>query len=406
MAPQASTHPRRTAGCQPVRNASPDGKEFDWTPVHNAIDEEANEGAPISAPSNMATQFATPTPSVQVQDAAQKQPAKKALDIARFFRMENVADGNSVVKKRVCQLCKYVSESERVGGDVNHTTESLGRNHPLIPFTQDGLVDALINFIVADDQSIHVVECCKFCDLLLYMWDNLKDEDIPHQTKVTASIMKAFKKYFQNLIKELDAALREISFTADLWSSKTCYPYSAVTTHWMSCKDPLNMLTMCSSLITFHRVWDRHSGDRLARIALNITDRAKITGKMGHWMLDNASANDSFMEGLEKGQQIDNFKNTIKLGNEKKWFLMEVLSKSAKSSSFATIAADCFISVTTELEHLKMTSMEWSCLEDIVFVLGLPHAIQMTLNAEKMPTLGSVIPQFELFMTSLKEVGR
>ncbi|KAG5642623.1 hypothetical protein H0H81_010538 [Sphagnurus paluster] len=53
-----------------------------------------------------------------------------------------------------------------------------------------------------------------------------------------------------------------------------------------------------------------------------------------------------------------------------------------------------------------MTPAEWSRLEDIVFVLGLPHAVQITLNVEKTPTLGSVIPQFELFMTSLEELGK
>jgi len=39
-------------------------------------------------------------------------------------------------------------------------------------------------------------------------------------------------------------------------------------------------------------------------------------------------------------------------------------------------------------------------------LIQLPHAVQITLNAEKMPTLGSVIPQFELFMTSLEELGK
>ncbi|KAG5649092.1 hypothetical protein H0H81_006365 [Sphagnurus paluster] len=53
-----------------------------------------------------------------------------------------------------------------------------------------------------------------------------------------------------------------------------------------------------------------------------------------------------------------------------------------------------------------MTPAEWSRLEDIVFVLGLPHAVQITLNVEKTPTLSSVIPQFELFMMSLEELRK
>jgi hypothetical protein len=37
---------------------------------------------------------------------------------------------------------------------------------------------------------------------------------------------------------------------------------------------------MNRGLIAFHRVRGKHSGERLARIALNITDRAKITAKV------------------------------------------------------------------------------------------------------------------------------
>ncbi|KAG5645980.1 hypothetical protein H0H81_008655, partial [Sphagnurus paluster] len=126
------------------------------------------------------------------------------------------------------------------------------------------------------------------------------------------------------------------------------------------------------------------------------------------------------------GQRIDHFEDTIKLGNEKKWFkdgdkvvrVREVqLLRDVRTcwdSIFSMgyrflelrLPLDRFISVTRELEHLKMTPAEWSRLEDIVFVLGLPHAVQITLNAEKTPTLGSVILQFELFMTSLEELGK
>ncbi|KAG5634032.1 hypothetical protein H0H81_003698 [Sphagnurus paluster] len=100
--------------------------------------------------------------------------------------------------------------------------------------------------------------------------------------------------------------------------------------------------------------------------------------------------------------RINHFKDTIKFGNKKKWF------KDGDKVVFLELhlALDCFISITWELKHLKMTPAEWSHLEDIVFVLGLPHAIQITLKTEKMPTLSSVILQFKLFMTSLEELGK
>ena len=123
------------------------------------------------------------------------------------------------------------------------------------------------------------------------------DEDLPHCTKMTKAIMKEFRKYFEGLTQELEVSillytvlplplmffqdsLGDISFTADLWSSKTHYLYLAITTHWIAHKGPPNSLTMCRALIAFHRVREKHSGEWLARIVLSITDQAKITAKV------------------------------------------------------------------------------------------------------------------------------
>ena len=38
-------------------------------------------------------------------------------------------------------------------------------------------------------------------------------------------------------------------------------------------------------------------------------------------------------------------------------------------------------------------------------LIQLPHMVQQMLCAEKAPTFGKVVPQFELFMTSLEDLG-
>ncbi|KAG5645697.1 hypothetical protein H0H81_008900, partial [Sphagnurus paluster] len=76
MAPQVATRPRCTAGHQPAHNVSPKSEDFDWSLVHAVIEEEGAEDARTNAPSNMATNFTMPTPSVQIQDVATN-PSKK-----------------------------------------------------------------------------------------------------------------------------------------------------------------------------------------------------------------------------------------------------------------------------------------------------------------------------------------
>ncbi|KAG5633758.1 hypothetical protein H0H81_005486, partial [Sphagnurus paluster] len=101
MAPQVATRPHRTAGHQPACNMSPESEDFDWSPVCTVIEEEGAEDAPTNSPSNMATNFTMPTPSVQIQDVATNPSKKKqAHNIARFFKTEDITDGSKMIKKK------------------------------------------------------------------------------------------------------------------------------------------------------------------------------------------------------------------------------------------------------------------------------------------------------------------
>ncbi|EPS92715.1 hypothetical protein FOMPIDRAFT_24463, partial [Fomitopsis schrenkii] len=61
----------------------------------------------------------------------------------------------------------------------------------------------------------------------------LKDEDIPHRTKMTALIREAFEAQREELKKELSRALGRISFTADIWDCKKRQAFLAITGHWV-----------------------------------------------------------------------------------------------------------------------------------------------------------------------------
>ena len=104
---------------------------------------------------------------------------------------------------------------------------------PCPSFSQSQLLKALVNFIVADDQvrfmpyqyiavnhitfqSINIVECHEFHDLLLLLREDLQDKDIPHCTKIHESIIMAWKSWFLGLKSELVVSttnLFEIPYT-------------------------------------------------------------------------------------------------------------------------------------------------------------------------------------------------
>jgi hypothetical protein len=66
------------------------------------------------------------------------------------------------------------------------------------------------------DQSINVVECREFRDLLLLLRESLKETDIPHRTKLREEIIKAWKGWFQILKDDLEVRISVYWTYADL----------------------------------------------------------------------------------------------------------------------------------------------------------------------------------------------
>ncbi|KIK14878.1 hypothetical protein PISMIDRAFT_16959 [Pisolithus microcarpus 441] len=64
------------------------------------------------------------------------------------------------------------------------------------PFSLPIFQKFLVNFIIADDQSLNVIECKEFHRLVLLLRDDLKDSNIPHRTKIQSNIIQAWKDYF------------------------------------------------------------------------------------------------------------------------------------------------------------------------------------------------------------------
>jgi hypothetical protein len=101
---------------------------------------------------------------------------------------------------------------------ANNQPGGPGASRP--PFSQSQLLKAIVSFVVADDQvqsmphqyytanhitfqSINVVECPEFRDLLLLLREDLHDRQIPHRTKIREAIITAWKSWFISLKSEL-----------------------------------------------------------------------------------------------------------------------------------------------------------------------------------------------------------
>lgn len=116
------------------------------------------------------------------------------------------------------QLPKLKKEKE-ASLIASRSQDPSGQVRPRKPFSPETFLQVLISFVVADDQvrcavfsislllilfqSINVMECPEFRNLLLLLRPDLADKDIPHRTKLRESIIKAWKTWFESLKKDL-----------------------------------------------------------------------------------------------------------------------------------------------------------------------------------------------------------
>ncbi|KAK2463876.1 hypothetical protein APHAL10511_004107 [Amanita phalloides] len=84
----------------------------------------------------------------------------------------------------------------------------------------------------------------------------------------------------------------------DIWSSQLQCSFLVVTAHWISRDETTQCLEYTSSLITFHNLQGSHLGERIARTILPLLDHIGVTHNAGHWTMDNAKNNDTFIANL------------------------------------------------------------------------------------------------------------
>ncbi|KIL55152.1 hypothetical protein M378DRAFT_91340 [Amanita muscaria Koide BX008] len=113
------------------------------------------------------------------------------------------------------------------------------------------------------------------------------------------------------------------------------------------------------------------------------------------------------------GQRIERFENTIEICNEKQWFGADKdgnpitlkplqLLRDVRTRWDSAVEHFLMNPLNKDIAHLRMTDEEWNQLEDFG---AIPHVVQHGLCAEKLPTLASSLPNFEMFMTAWETLG-
>lgn len=155
-----------------------------------------------------------------------------------------------------------------------------------------------MEWIVADDQSLRVMDVPEFRHLLLALGaGNILDRDLPHRSGLAKLIAMRHKLEEGVLKEDLQRSVGRISLTMDLWSDDSLRSFMAITAHF--CKlDNEGDLRLETQLLAFRHVETDHRGLSLAKVFFDILREYGITEKIGQITLDNASNNNTFMSSL------------------------------------------------------------------------------------------------------------
>ena len=180
--------------------------------------------------------------------------------------------------------------------------------------------------------SIQVVEHPEFQNLLLLLREELTDCDLPHQTTIHENIIKSWKVEFQKLKGELlvsfvwpfisicslarQKSIGHISYTMDLWSNQHWASYLALTAHYISRQHDGTLELLCN-LVAFLCMHGSYAGTKMAELMIKFLDRLGATEKTGHWTMDGAASNWTFLQALEvilnaQGMEFDAWERMIR----------------------------------------------------------------------------------------------
>lgn len=144
-------------------------------------------------------------------------------------------------------------------------------------FTTAGLLDYIVELIVAEDEAFLLVDKGSFCHLLTYTRPDMSDADIPHRDKIWEEIMKCAKNVESQIRECLQGIDGHISFTFNGWTSDAGNPFLSITGHYINAPidAPHKWELQCEQL-SFTPIEGSHSGHNIGNILVQVVDRLDL----------------------------------------------------------------------------------------------------------------------------------
>lgn len=144
----------------------------------------------------------------------------------------------------------------------------------------------LIRWIVYCHIAFYQIENVYFRELLEFLNIGLALL-VPKRSTIRKWVINEYKKQKKKLKYDLREARSNIHISFDLWTSPNSYAIMAIVSHYID-KDGKKQ----TKLLAIRRLEGDHNGENQAQLVLQVLKEYKIGGRIGYFMLDNASSND------------------------------------------------------------------------------------------------------------------
>jgi hypothetical protein len=190
------------------------------------------------------------------------------------------------------RLCHRITES----GAVSSTQTTLRKPtiDPLI------LRKLIVEWIIDRRHSFNEVEAESFRKIIAYI-DAAAESKLPKSGKtIRADIIRYFHEAKSTIIELLSTAHSKIHLSFDLWTAPNYIPMLAITGHWTGSDH-----TVKTSLLAIREISGPHDDENIGQTVYDVVQEFGIEDKIGFFMSDNATNNDTTIQYIERRVRED-----------------------------------------------------------------------------------------------------
>lgn len=174
---------------------------------------------------------------------------------------------------------------------LNQSIINMFRPSSLQHITTDGLKKYLVRWVVNDHMAFTSITTFNFQALVTYL-----NEDVvailPSDRTMSAWVIQEFLEARQKIIDYFKSHADKVHFSHDLWTSPNYHSVLGIVAHWCHLYRPITLL------LALKEVKGSHTGENLSHHFYAAMKEFSLLSKIGYFMMDNASNNNTFMTHL------------------------------------------------------------------------------------------------------------